>query len=167
MLQVAINIEDDAWQGITADIEQACQAVLAESWQLLENQGIDLPPVAWVSVQLAGDDRLHQLNRDFRGKDKPTNVLSFPSAAQPQGQGDAPAPLGDLALSVQTVQCEATDQGKPVDQHLAHLLMHGLLHLLGYDHENDADAAVMERLEIDMLAAMQIPNPYEQPRSEA
>lgn len=106
-----------------------------------------------VSVLLAGDRKLKQLNRDFRGKDKPTNVLSFPS-------GEAMF-LGDIALSIDTLKREAKEQGKKLEHHFAHLLLHGILHLLGYDHEKARDAEKMEKKEIQILKKLGLGNPYQ------
>lgn len=106
-----------------------------------------------VAVVLSDDAAIRALNRDFRGRDKPTNVLSFPS--------DAPGEWGDIILAYETISREADGQGKPFSDHAAHLLLHGFLHLLGYDHVHDEDAGVMEALEIAILAKLGIDNPYE------
>lgn len=107
---------------------------------------------AALSVMLTDDARLRGLNHDFRGKDKPTNVLAFPAH-----EADY---LGDIAISLDTVAREAAAQNKAFDDHLTHLAVHGTLHLLGHDHENDADAARMETLEINILQQLGINNPY-------
>jgi probable rRNA maturation factor len=104
-------------------------------------------------VLLADDAALRALNRDWRGKDKPTNVLSFPA---PQG-GEM---LGDIALAAETVAAEAQAQGKPFAAHMAHLLAHGFLHLLGYDHEIEAEAEAMEARERAILVSLGLPDPY-------
>jgi len=114
-----------------------------------------------VSVVLTDDPAVRTLNREYRGKDKPTNVLSFAAL-----DGDDPLPpsgpvhIGDIILALETLQREAEELGKPLQDHFTHLLIHGTLHLLGYDHENDADANVMESLEISILSAFGIENPY-------
>jgi probable rRNA maturation factor len=115
-----------------------------------------------VSVLLADDAAIRALNRDWRGIDKPTNVLSFP--AQTPAVADVPALLGDIAIAYETVAREAADEGKPVLHHLAHLVVHGYLHLMGYDHQTDAEAEAMEALEREILRGMRIPDPY---RTEA
>lgn len=120
-----------------------------------------LPGRTWgpVAVCFTDDAHMRNLNRTFRGKDRPTNVLSFPAAAPPPS-GEA-APLGDLALAFETVAAEADAAGLPFAHHVSHLLVHGLLHLLGYDHEDEAAAGEMEALEARILASLGIPDPYE------
>jgi probable rRNA maturation factor len=106
-----------------------------------------------VSIVLTDDTNIQTLNRDYRGKDKPTNVLSFP-------QDDAPGMLGDIVLAHETILREAEEQDKDFDSHLKHLVVHGCLHLLGYDHENDEDAEEMEALEVAILQKIGVKNPY-------
>lgn len=110
-----------------------------------------------LSVALVDDDHIRQLNRDFRGQDKPTNVLSFPADDLPDGDL---ALLGDIVLAAETLSREATEQNKSLPDHLSHLTVHGMLHLLGYDHEIDADAEEMEQLERDILQTLDIADPY-------
>ena len=115
-----------------------------------------------LAVMLTDDSGIRTLNSNWRGIDKPTNVLSFP-ALQPDGNrkpGDAPRMLGDIAIAYETMRREADEEGKPFDHHLSHLAVHGFLHLIGYDHENDADADEMESLETEILAQLGIPDPY-------
>jgi len=111
-----------------------------------------------ISLLLTDDDGIRTLNRDFREKDKPTNVLSFPSAALPGMPG--PRHLGDIALAYETLVREAEDEGKRVEDHAVHLVVHGTLHLLGYDHEVTAQAEIMEGLEVKALAMLGIADPY-------
>ena len=106
-----------------------------------------------VSLVLTDDAAVQILNRDYRGKDRPTNVLSFPVV-------NAPGLLGDIVLSRETLVREAKIGEKAVHDHLTHLIIHGLLHLLGYDHETERDAVVMEALEVQALAKLGIANPY-------
>jgi probable rRNA maturation factor len=117
---------------------------------------------AELAVMLTDDAGIRTLNRNWRGIDKPTNVLSFPALQPtgPRGPDDAPLMLGDIAIAYQTTRKEADDEQKPFEHHLSHLAVHGYLHLIGYDHENDADAAVMEGLETEILAQLGIPDPY-------
>ena len=109
------------------------------------------------SVVLGDDALLRVLNRNYRGKDAPTNVLSFPFQAPPGA--DRSGYLGDVVLAAETLGREAADQAIPVEHHFRHLVVHGFLHLLGFDHETDADAVVMERVETEILAVLGIPDP--------
>jgi probable rRNA maturation factor len=117
---------------------------------------------AELAVMLTDDSGIRTLNLNWRGIDKPTNVLSFPALAPTgrRGPGDPPAMLGDIAIAYETTRREADDEQKPFDHHLSHLAVHGFLHLIGYDHENDADAEAMEALETEILAQLGIPDPY-------
>jgi len=119
-----------------------------------------------MTVRLSGDRDVRRLNHDFRGKDKPTNVLSFPSgdAMRPRG---APVLLGDIVVAYGTVAREAAAQGKTVRDHLLHLVVHGVLHLLGHDHQRSAEAARMERIETELLAGFGIADPYVLERKRA
>ena len=110
-----------------------------------------------ICVRICAAEESQQLNASFRGKDKPTNVLSFPAEVDiPEAQ----PPLGDLAICWPVVMQEAHAQGKSPEHHLIHLFVHGVLHLLGFDHESDAQAQVMEDLEIRILASLHIADPY-------
>jgi probable rRNA maturation factor len=117
---------------------------------------------AELAVMLTDDAGIRTLNNNWRGIDQPTNVLSFP-ALQPAGgrePDDAPRTLGDIAIAYETTRREADEEQKPFSNHLSHLAVHGFLHLIGYDHEKDDEAEVMESLERDILAQLGIPDPY-------
>lgn len=114
-----------------------------------------------LTIRIVGAAESRTLNRTWRGKDKPTNVLSFPAQAHtPPGLHMEESELGDLAICAPVVTREAREQDKPARSHWAHMVVHGVLHLMGYDHENDRDAAVMESRERKILAQFGITNPY-------
>ncbi len=112
-----------------------------------------------VDVTLTDDGEQRRLNRIYRGKDAPTNVLAFPQAETARSM-DAPVLLGDVVLAFETVRREAVEQAKPFVDHLRHLVVHGVLHLLGFDHEDAAEAIAMEAQEIKILAGLGVPDPY-------
>jgi probable rRNA maturation factor len=114
-------------------------------------------PRGELAVVLTDDAAIRVLNREWRGKDAPTNVLSFPS---PPPHAGAPPMLGDIVIAYETTAREAAAEGKPLADHLAHLAVHGFLHLLGYDHGTEPEAAAMERLEIAVLERLKVRNPY-------
>ncbi len=140
----------------TPKLEEAVAAVI----QAVVSQTDLITDPVNATVVLSSDAEVRALNAQFRGKDKPTNVLSFPADLQfgqePGGQRE----LGDVILAAETVQAEANATGIPVIHHFQHLVLHGLLHLLGYDHEEDAAAEQMEALEIEILRTLGIANPY-------
>lgn len=154
MIEVDAAQEAGEWP---ADAEGICIAAIERAWQA--PGGADQGRPAEVSLVLADDAMVRDLNRDWRGKDKPTNVLSFP-AEDDFPMPKAPRLLGDIVLAQETVAREALEQCKSFDHHLSHLVLHGLLHLLGYDHMEEREAEEMEALEIELLAAMDIPDPY-------
>ena len=127
--------------------------------QALESRGQGVPGT--VGIRILGRGESEALNRDYRGKPVPTNVLSFPAPAVPGLPPDeAPAYLGDLAICLPLVEEQAAGQGKTVRAHLAHMVVHGLLHLSGYDHESEPQAREMEKLEVDVLQGLGFPDPY-------
>lgn len=142
---IDVEIEDAAWTSALPEAE-ALVARAAEAALRGRGEG--------VTVLLADDAAVRDLNARFRGKDYATNVLSFPAPANPEQH------LGDIALAYGVCAREAGEQGKPLGHHLQHLVAHGVLHLLGYDHETDADADVMENLEREILAGLGVPDPY-------
>lgn len=153
-------IENARWQDVLPTVEDL---VVAVGHDLFDVQGLAGRDDIEVSVALVDDVRMQELNQEYRDKDQPTNVLSFDqlglSAGDPVPEG--PQLLGDVIIALETVQNEAQSQTKSVEDHFSHLLIHGLLHLLGYDHIDDHDAQVMEALEADILARRGINNPYD------
>jgi len=150
-LDVEIAIEHAGWTEADAAL---AETVLATALPLA-GYAIDGP--CEISVLLTGDEGQRALNARWRGKDSATNVLSFPQL----GADDAiEGLLGDLSLAHETVSREASEQDKPFEAHFAHLLVHGLLHLLGYDHETGQEALAMEARETDILARLGYPDPY-------
>ena len=155
-LQISLSCESPGWDG--AGLYDVVDGVIRA---VLDDLDITAETVE-LSVTLTDDESIRILNRDYRGKDKPTNVLSF---AMQEGEGPEDVPgmpllLGDLVLAHGTIVREAAEQDKAFDDHFRHLLVHGALHLLGYDHEDDAEAEEMEALEIEILSRMGIENPY-------
>jgi probable rRNA maturation factor len=147
MIDLDLRVADPAWDAALPNLAEICQAALDAGAVQKQAKGE-------VSLLLTADDEIQTLNRDWRGKDKPTDVLSFPASSL-----DAPF-LGDIAVSLGVTQMDAETRGVPLDQHLSHLLIHGLMHLLGHDHKDDTEAAEMESLEIAALASLGWPDPY-------
>mgnify|MGYP001397582534 CR=1 FL=1 len=157
---IDVLVEASAWTAALPEAEavvrRAAGAALAALGPLESDVG-ETGPLS-VCLLLADDATLQRLNREFRAKDRPTNVLSFP--------GEAPM-LGDIALAQETCAREAAAQGKALAAHLSHLVVHGVLHLCGYDHETDAEAEEMEALEVEILAGLGIADPYEEAAAAA
>jgi probable rRNA maturation factor len=159
--EIDVVVEDARW----SDLERLCAIAIPAA---LADAGVG--GACEVVVMGCDDARIAALNGDFRGKAKPTNVLSWPSeergAATPGGPPIPPGPLpelGDIAIAWETCAREAEEQDKPFDAHVTHLLIHATLHLLGYDHETEEDAALMERAETRILAGLGLPDPYADP----
>jgi probable rRNA maturation factor len=163
---VALHLEclEAAWESLWTDwrsgVERAARAALAA-----------LPPPAGpaaLSLVLTNDAHIRELNRDYRGKDRPTNVLSFPqddaAAAAEQGRVEE---LGDVILALETVREESLSQNKSLEQHSVHLIVHGILHIFGYDHAAPDTAETMESLERAILAQLGLPDPYRDRMSAA
>ncbi len=164
MIHLDILYEDDRWKTLSfAPLAQAAVDCVA--------QVLAVPDGYELSILACDDPKIAILNEDFRNKAKPTNVLSWPS--EDRGvlvPGETPAPLeapdemdpelGDIAISFDTCEREAKEQGKSMQSHVSHLIVHGTLHLLGYDHIDDADAAIMETIERSILAILGVSDPY-------
>ena len=155
MIDIDIAIEAGAWPAedkLSALAGPTVEAALAEL-------GMKPANAAELSLLFTDDAHIAVLNRDWRGKDKATNVLSFPAFEIAPGD-PLPPMLGDIVLAFETISSEAALEEKPFEHHLRHLIVHGMLHLLGYDHETDEEAEEMEALERRILAGLAIPDPY-------
>ncbi|MFO1150149.1 MAG: rRNA maturation RNase YbeY [Alsobacter sp.] len=149
-----ISRDSASWDALDNAEDLAVRALEAAA----ERAGVQLRPNVEVSLLLTGDEQMRGINREWRGQDKPTNVLSFP-AVQPDKLARAPF-LGDIAVAFETTAREAAADGKTLADHFTHLVVHGFLHLLGYDHETEAEAEAMEGLEVRILAALGVDDPY-------
>ncbi|OYW60791.1 MAG: rRNA maturation RNase YbeY [Rhizobiales bacterium 17-65-6] len=157
-LEIDILVEADGWAALPdaeALVRRAVSAALAEGAELEEGATFE------VSVTLTDDARIRRINKDWRDKDKPTNVLSFPAAEVPDGV--TPVPLGDIIVAFETVAAEALDEDKALADHFTHLIVHGTLHLVGFDHEDEEEAEEMEDTERHILAGLGISDPYALP----
>jgi probable rRNA maturation factor len=160
---IAVAVGASAWRTHLADAERVCRraarATLAK---------VPTPPWlarAEVSILLSDDATVRRLNAAYRGKDRATNVLSFPTfdrilEAAPGHLPPGPVPLGDVVLALETVRTEAEAGARPLSSHVSHLVVHGCLHLLGYDHQDHGDALRMEALERSILGRLGIADPY-------
>jgi probable rRNA maturation factor len=157
--------EDARWDAV--DLEDLAERAGVAT---LERLGLE-PSVFEISLLACNDRRIAELNEDFRGKPKPTNVLSWPSEERaaaragemphlPRPVPPLPVGLGDIAIAYETCAREAQEAGRPLEAHALHLLVHGALHLLGFDHEREADADLMEGLETEILAGLGVADPY-------
>jgi probable rRNA maturation factor len=164
MLEIALEADEEwdssrSWDKLA---RKAAEAAIAES-QYPEIADSERP--VEISVRLTGDEEVRALNAKWRGKDKPTNVLSFPMAEELDLTRATVAErellLGDIILAHGVCETEAADKGVTVEQHATHLIVHGTLHLLGYDHHDDTQAADMEAREVRALARLGVANPYE------
>jgi len=155
-LVATIVQQDGDWSGFGALEEPIREAAAA----LARHPRLALEPGSEASIVLGSDELVRRLNRTYRGKDAATNVLSFPYQTPPGAGPEGGAYLGDVVLAAETVQREAAERSVEPVHHLQHLVVHGLLHLLGYDHQTDADAEAMEVLEAEILAAVGIADPY-------
>ncbi len=157
-LEIAVIARDPLWRDAEPRCEElarrAGEAVFGHDGTHRERKG-----AVEASIVLADDALVRDLNRTYRGQDRPTNVLSFANDGRPKGI-DGPRLLGDVVLARETVLREAREQGKSVAEHMSHLIVHGLLHLLGFDHDEARQAERMESLEVAILAGIGIGNPY-------
>ena len=154
-MTIAIDVDDGGWDAVPA-LDALTRTAISAVFAALK---LDESRYE-ASILYSGDDTIRALNAQWRGKDYATNVLSFPADDMPVPEGE-PRPLGDIILASGVVAREATEQGKPLRDHVTHLIIHGVLHLLGHDHEDDAEATEMEDLETRILKGLGISDPYE------
>jgi probable rRNA maturation factor len=168
-ISIVVTVLTPAWRDTLSEAEplarRAARAALAAAEAGVAKEGVALPGAAEVGLVLADDATLGRLNRRYRGVEGPTNVLSFAASEGAASEGSAPESsgpllLGDVVLAYETVRRESEEQGKRFSDHLCHLVVHGVLHLLGYEHGTEAQAAAMERLEIAALAGLGVSDPY-------
>ena len=173
-ISIVVTVLTPAWRDILPDAEplarRAARAALAAAEERVAEDGVALPDEAEVGLVLADDAMLGRLNRQYRGVEGPTNVLSFATSEGAAYEGavsegvapesNGPLLLGDVVLAYETVRRESEEQGKRFSDHLCHLVVHGVLHLLGYKHGGEVQAAAMERLEIAALADLGVSDPY-------
>ncbi|WP_108462742.1 rRNA maturation RNase YbeY [Devosia naphthalenivorans] len=152
-LEVAVIRNDDAWP---EDLDPLAERAVLEA---LKQSKAKVKGAAELSILLTNDEEQHALNREWRGKDSPTNVLSFP---QIEPFGPVIGIIGDITLARETLEREAAEQGVSFTDHFTHLVVHGFLHILGYDHLTDAEALQMESLETQILGSLGVGDPYAQ-----
>jgi probable rRNA maturation factor len=148
-LKIDVLMESGLWKR-KSGVKSAARRAIAKAADVLST------PSSELAIVLTDDSAIRVLNRDWRGIDAPTNVLSFPAGRA----GGAPPFIGDIVLAYETIAGEARAEHKPFAHHIAHLAVHGFLHLLGYDHARTRDAEKMEQLERDILRRLRIPDPY-------
>ena len=153
---IDVAIETEAWR----DLDEPAELAATVIGQTIAQSGVRIADGAEVSIVLCDDAFIAELNRKWRRIDAPTNVLAFPSG----GPVASTPVLGDIVIAFETTAKEAADSGKPLRAHVAHLMAHGFLHLIGYDHIADAEAETMEALERAVLARLGITDPYSAPQ---
>lgn len=171
-IDVAVNFENNAWRALFNNLEPRCSVIVdvvltrVFSSQKAGVNGQQANAVVEVSLVFTDDKSIQQLNKEYRNKDNPTNVLSFPDteltacSLEEAAMTEEPLILGDIIFAAETIEREAASQNKKFEDHVIHLLIHGLLHLVGYDHIEQNEAETMEELEISILQSFHINNPY-------
>ncbi len=158
---IDVNVSEPEWISSFLDVEKVAAEAMELSLKMAQLPRQIKDKEIEVSIVLANDDLIQVLNREYRDKDSPTNVLTFASLdSDGPIPADAAYPIGDVILSYQTIDREAREQGKFFKDHFIHMVVHGTLHLLGYDHQTEDEANNMESLEIRILEKMNIQNPY-------
>ena len=154
---IEVTVQAPGWNATVTDIEPLCHEVVAAALRDIEPETRERLEV---SLLLTDDATIRGLNARWRGKDRPTNVLSFPAMGLEDAGEVGPVLLGDVVVALETTCAEASDEGLAVEAHLAHLVVHGVLHLRGHDHENDDEATIMEARESRILKELGFPDPH-------
>ncbi len=152
-----ISIEDPAWLKKRLGLQKMLEIVLTDTWKHVKGKSKASP---LISAVFTNDEAIRKINKKFRKKNKPTNVLSFQVWPQASALPPTIIPAGDLVFAIETIEREAREARISFKHHLTHLMVHGFLHLFGYDHMNDEEAEIMEALEIKILKKMGVKNPY-------
>lgn len=162
-LRLALEIEDTRWTEALPDVAALLEKAIALALADVDDRSRTIE----AGVRLVDDGTIQGLNRDWRGRDKPTNVLSFPMGDPAPvddpavlSDPDFPWLIGDIVMSFDTMKAEAERDGKKLEHHVVHLAVHAALHLIGHDHEDEAEAEAMEAAEIKLLASLGISDPY-------
>jgi probable rRNA maturation factor len=164
-IDLTIAIQYGAWQQISPNfddyVQKVCHTVLLHQWTKLQQycKAISSSPVQ-IALVFTDAKEIRQLNKQFRGKDYPTNVLSFAADMEGLQSEFGEVILGDIIFGYEVIELEAGEQGKHFVHHLTHMIVHGLLHLIGYDHVEEVDAEIMEKIECEILSLFNISNPY-------
>lgn len=158
---IDVSLASKWWARALPRIAAICRRAAETAWHMGADRALRRrSAAAEISIVLTGDAAIRKLNATYRGKDKATNVLSFPTMSWVNPAEPGPLILGDVVVAYATTAREAKDADKSLKDHLSHMVVHGVLHLLGYDHETSSDAKTMERLETKILAALGIADPY-------
>ena len=158
-LVLDVSVAADGWRDVAPDPAAIAERAARAAYRAGGREA----RTAEAAVRLTDDAEVRALNRDYRDRDRPTNVLSFPAFDADDIErlpADAPLMMGDVVVALETTVAEARSEGRLAENHLSHLVVHGMLHLLGFDHMEDTEAAIMERLETDILAGLGIADPY-------
>ncbi len=154
MIALDVSVDDDAWTALDVDaLAERCAKTL------IATAPAGLRP-GEIAILFTNNDAVRELNATWRGKDRPTNVLSFPAVDELALPPDIPQPLGDVVLAFGVCAAEAAEKGVSIQDHASHLVIHGFLHLIGYDHQGEDEAEVMEDLERRLLLDLGIADPY-------
>lgn len=168
--ELNISIEEKGWETALPDFQELSNQVMQKTIDFVQNHDeidfLSLNKTISINLSLSNDENIHKLNLEFRNMDKPTNVLSFANIDDPffeeQIQTDDIIELGDIMIALETMQREAKEKEISLHDHYCHLFIHGILHLLGFDHIEDDEAEYMEDFEVRILAKLNIANPYQE-----